>query len=108
MLAHVCSRCASVKVEGLEVDVARREIRFGKKSASVSPQVAKFVKALAESSGRLMSPDELRDCMWSIPPENAENVIRICVLKAREAFAAVGTRLTIRATYRRGYFLDAG
>lgn len=107
MLAHVCSKCACVQIEGLEIDVARREIRFGRKSAKVTPQVAKFVKALAEGSGRLVSPDELKACMWSIPPVNADDIIRIAVFGARSAFREIDCRLAIRSTYKRGYFIDA-
>jgi len=89
-----------------ELDVARRQIRFGGSAADVQPKVFDLIAYLVRERERVVSKDELFDELWPSVVVS-ESSLTQSIQRARKLFRENGfEKDVIRTVPRKGYQLD--
>ena len=72
------------QVDGLELDVAAREVRVDGEPVKLTPTEYKITELLLKNSGRVFSIREIYEMVWNEEAYNAENIVAVHIRKIRE------------------------
>ncbi|MCH7320352.1 MULTISPECIES: response regulator transcription factor [Solibacillus] len=75
-------------VEGLELDVAAREVKVDGEPVKLTPTEYKITELLLKNAGRVFSIGEIYELVWNEPAYNAENIVAVHIRKIREKIEA--------------------
>lgn len=93
-----------VRFDDFEFDCQSRELRFRGESVPLQPQPSRLLTLLVESPGRLITREEIRQCLWPDSKVEFDANINFCIKQIR---AALGDQpdapLYIKTIPRRGY-----
>ena len=78
----------AAQVEGLELDVAAREVRVDGEPVKLTPTEYKITELLLKNAGRVFSISEIYELVWNEPAYNAENIVAVHIRKIREKIEA--------------------
>lgn len=72
------------QVDGLELDVAAREVRVDGEPVKLTPTEYKITELLLKNAGRVFSIREIYEMVWNEEAYNAENIVAVHIRKIRE------------------------
>lgn len=78
----------AAQVDGLELDVAAREVRVDGEPVKLTPTEYKITELLLKNAGRVFSIGEIYELVWNEPAYNAENIVAVHIRKIREKIEA--------------------
>jgi DNA-binding response OmpR family regulator len=89
------------RVGALALDVARREARFGRRTAHLSEREFRLLHHLVEHSGEVVSRERLLSDVWGYHFDPGSNVVDVCIRRLRLKLGADAPIETVRhAGYR--------
>lgn len=95
-------RCGAARV-----DLARREVINGSRHATLTEREAELLRALAASTERVLTRDELLRTVWAVDPRGAETrAVDMQVVRLRETLAAHGLGALVETVRGKGYRLS--
>lgn len=78
----------AAQVDGLELDVAAREVRVDGEPVKLTPTEYKITELLLKNAGRVFSIGEIYELVWNEKAYNAENIVAVHIRKIREKIEA--------------------
>lgn len=78
----------AAQVDGLELDVAAREVRVDGEPVKLTPTEYRITELLLKNAGRVFSIGEIYELVWNEPAYNAENIVAVHIRKIREKIEA--------------------
>ncbi|MEO4053862.1 response regulator transcription factor [Solibacillus sp. CAU 1738] len=78
----------NAKVEGLELDIAGRQLLLDGEPIKLTPIEYKITELLLRNAGRVFSIREIYEMVWNEEAYNAENIVAVHIRKIREKIEA--------------------
>jgi len=75
---------ASIEIDGLELDMESKEVKFHGESVKLTPIEYKITELLMTNAGRVFSIRDIYERVWNEPAYNAENIVAVHIRKIRE------------------------
>lgn len=104
-----CAHCGALELDGLEVDVQRREVRWQGRVAIGNRAELSIIDKLAEASGSVVRTGVIEQLLWGLRadggPEYMGVAVRVRVSNARRLLNAIGAPISIKAEIGAGYYL---
>lgn len=101
----------SIRLGGLVVDRAAREVRWNDRPVPLSPREFALLEVLAGRAGTVVTKDELRSAVWGEEQPVTRNVVEVYVGYVRRKLDAAGAGTLVRTVRGHGYMAcdpDAG
>ena len=75
---------ATIEIDGLELDMESKEVKFLGESIKLTPIEYKITELLMTNAGRVFSISDIYERVWNEPAYNAENIVAVHIRKIRE------------------------
>lgn len=104
-----CAHCGALELDGLEVDVQRREVRWQGRVAVGLPVPVQALATIVIGRGAPVPVERIESALWSHRhdggPEASYSAIKVAVSRARALLRAVAAPFEVRAIWGVGYRL---
>jgi len=105
-----CAVCGALAIEGVEVDLQRREVRFAGSVVRLTEHEIAIVYRLVERGGRIVPYQQVEFAIWGNRidggPEQSREIMKVHLVRVRRKFREAGIPLRIAVSWGVGLYIE--
>jgi len=105
-----CAHCQTLSLDGLEVDLERRELRYGETCVHLEGNESAMFYAMAEAGGRVVPYGKLIHAVWGSTlnggPDYAVQMLKVYVCRMRAKLRRSRAPIVIRTVHGSGFAFE--